>query len=77
VQKRIDGIRGRDEVKVDVDDVYTVSEVQKRIDGIKGRDVDINVRITNLQNIQNDLALLTVPRTAYVDIVQRRGQEAP
>lgn len=77
VQDRIDGIKGRDEVKIDVDDVYTVSEVQKRIDGIKGRDVDINVRIANLQAIENSLALLTVPRTAYVDIVQRRGQEAP
>jgi hypothetical protein len=77
VQGRIDGIHGRDEVKVDVDDVYTVSETQRRIDGIHGKDVDINVRITNLSSIQNDLALLTVPRTAYVDIVQRRGQEAP
>ncbi|RNL58972.1 hypothetical protein [Arthrobacter oryzae] len=77
VQKRIDGIKGRDEIKIDVDDVYTVSEVQKRIDGIKGRDVDVTVRLTNLQSIKDDLALLTVPRTAYVDIVQRRGQEAP
>ncbi|AOT04957.1 hypothetical protein ASPU41_18175 [Arthrobacter sp. U41] len=77
VQNRIDGIRGRDEVKIDVDDVYTVSEVQKRIDGIDGRDVDISVRLTNLQAVKNELAFLTMPRTAYVDIVQRRGQEAP
>lgn len=77
VQNRIDGIRGRDEVKIDVDDVYTVREVQNRIDGIDGRDVDINVRLTNLQAVKNELAFLTMTRTAYVDIVQRRGQEAP
>jgi hypothetical protein len=77
VQGRIDGIKGRDEIKIDVDDVYTVSEVQKRIDGIRGRDVDISVRLSNLQAIENQLALLTVPRTAYVDIVQRDGQKAP
>lgn len=75
-QGRIDGIKGKD-VKIDVQDFNTVAQTQERINGIDGRDVDITVRLTNLQAIQNELALLTLPRTAYVDIVQRKGQEAP
>ncbi|APX03371.1 hypothetical protein [Arthrobacter sp. QXT-31] len=77
VQDRINAIRGRDEVKVDVDDVYTVREVQKRIDGIHGKDVDINVNLSNLGAVQESLRQLTLPRTAYVDIVQRPGKEVP
>ena len=80
VQGRIDGIKGREGSNgpfVDVDDNLTVKAVQGRIDGISGKDVDITVRITNLDAIKNDLAILTLPRTAYVDIVKRDGQAAP
>jgi hypothetical protein len=75
-QNRIDGLKGKD-VKIDVQDFNTVSQTQTRIDGLHGKDVDITVRLTNLQAIRDELALLTLPRTAYVDIVQRKGQEAP
>ncbi|TSE15399.1 hypothetical protein B1A87_005230 [Arthrobacter sp. KBS0703] len=74
VQQRIDGIKGRDMVKVDVDDDYTVREVQKRIDGIKGRNVDVNVNLANLGSVEETLRRLTLPRTAYVDIVERPGK---
>ncbi|AOY71027.1 hypothetical protein ARZXY2_1474 [Arthrobacter sp. ZXY-2] len=37
-QARINSVQGK-EVKVDVDDEYTVKEVQNRIDGIRGRDL--------------------------------------
>jgi hypothetical protein len=38
VDARIQAVQGK-EVKIDVDDMYTVSETQKRIDGIRGRDL--------------------------------------
>lgn len=74
---QIQDIRGKDDVLVDVDDKGTVERTQRQIDEIKGKDVDINVRISNLQAIENSLAILTLPRTAYVDIVQRHGEKAP
>lgn len=75
-QSRIDRMKGKD-IKVDVQDFRTAEQTQNRINDIKGRDVEITVKLANLQAIENSLALLTVPRTAYVDIVQRKGQEAP
>lgn len=56
-QARINAVTGK-EVKIDVDDMYTVSEVQKRIDGIRGReggsgpfiDVDDNYTVKAVQD---------------------------
>lgn len=75
-QGRIDGIKGKD-VKVDVQDFNSVRDTQSRIDGIKGRDVTVNVSLGNLATVEEQLRQLALPRTAYVDVVQRPGKELP
>ncbi|MDQ5821194.1 MAG: hypothetical protein M3540_07130 [Actinomycetota bacterium] len=47
--------------------------VQQTIDNIKGRDIPITLSIANAGNFANELARLTAPRTAYVDLVARPG----
>lgn len=75
-QSRINDLKGKD-VKIDVQDFNTVRQTQERINGIKGADVTVNVSLGNLAAVEEQLRRLALPRTAYVDVVQRPGQELP
>lgn len=75
--QQIQDIRGKDDVLVDVDDKGTVERTQRQIDDIKGGTVDVNVSLANLATVEEQLRRLTLPRTAYVDIVSRPGKEQP
>lgn len=76
VQKRIDGIRGREGSSgpfIDVDDNYTVRAVQDRIDGIRGKDVYVNLKIGNEWQFQQDIARLTEAATKIINVETRGG----
>lgn len=72
-QKTIDAVKGKD-VAINVTDKGTAAKVQAAVAGLKGRSVDVSINLTNLGAIQETLRQLTLPRTAYVDVVQRSGK---
>jgi ElaB/YqjD/DUF883 family membrane-anchored ribosome-binding protein len=72
-QGRIDGIKGRDLVKIDVDDDYTVKAVQDRIDGMHGKTIPIRVEVANEFEFMQTIARLTQSATKIINVETREG----